>query len=352
MKKNIFILSDNLEYPRNRTFFMVFENVFSVKSLIFKKKIRIRNIFKIFKNAKSIFDAELVFCFWPTHKYFFEILILKILNKKIVIDFFVSNYDLLVLDRRILSRYSFKAWYHYLLEYFLIRVAKLIVFDTEANRDFYLKCFRAKSFKSVVLPISIDLNRYQQTALLGNRSEDFHVLFYGKYIPFQGVDLIVRAAKLLEHDKNIRFTLIGSGQTYQENRFLAQELNLKNITWIDHLPYEKLHSYLQGANLCLGVFGKTDKSERVIPNKVLEAMACYKIVLTAKSIELEKWFKDSEDVVLCEQGNPQDIADKIFYVFKNWDRLQSIGSNARMKVEKYFSTDVLVHKIEKEFSLC
>ncbi len=42
----------------------------------------------------------------------------------------------------------------------------------------------------------------------------FNVLFWGNYIPLQGIKYIILAAKELEKHSDICFTLIGKGQDY------------------------------------------------------------------------------------------------------------------------------------------
>jgi glycosyltransferase involved in cell wall biosynthesis len=62
---------------------------------------------------------------------------------------------------------------------------------------------------------------------------------------------------------------------------LAKELQLTNVDWIDWAAYPQLRDHIAGADVCLGIFATTDKAQRVIPNKVYQALASRRPLITA-----------------------------------------------------------------------
>ncbi len=116
------------------------------------------------------------------------------------------------------------------------------------------------------------------------------VLFWGTFIPLQGVSYIRAAAELLKNEKNIDIRLIG--ETYR-------------------LPHEQLVPLIRTADICLGIFGDTDKTTRVIPNKVYEAIAMRKAVISADTPAIRELFTDRENILLCERANAEMLAEKI-----------------------------------------
>ena len=54
-------------------------------------------------------------------------------------------------------------------------------------------------------------------------------------------------------------------------RDLAAALEVTNIEFIGWQPAEEIARYAAEAHLLLGIFGRTDKAKRVIPNKVVVA---------------------------------------------------------------------------------
>lgn len=153
------------------------------------------------------------------------------------------------------------------------------------------------------------------------------VCFHGKYIPLQGVEYIIRAAHLLK-EEDVTFTLIGNGQTFPMVKKLAEELDLANITFVERVPFEQLPGMLRSQDICLGIFGNTAKAARVIPNKIYEAAALGKVIITADTPAIRELFTDGENIILCRRSDPGDIAKKII-LLKNDSQLRArIGAGA------------------------
>ncbi|HAX25562.1 MAG TPA: glycosyl transferase family 1, partial [Chloroflexi bacterium] len=92
------------------------------------------------------------------------------------------------------------------------------------------------------------------------------------FIPLHGIETVVRAAALLERRSvPARFELVGTGQTYQAARTLANELGAQSIAWTDWIPFDRLGARLRAADVVLGVFDGGAKAARVIPNKVYQS---------------------------------------------------------------------------------
>lgn len=138
------------------------------------------------------------------------------------------------------------------------------------------------------------------------------VLFWGNYIPLQGVDTIVRAAALLHNRRSsVHIDLIGDGQTWPQVQALATTLSIPNVTFFGRQPLVDLPARMRTADVCLGIFGATDKAQRVIPNKLYAAVAMAKPVITADTPAVRELFTNRQDVLLCRSGSPEDLADKI-----------------------------------------
>src|SRR5438445_13086024 len=96
----------------------------------------------------------------------------------------------------------------------------------------------------------------------------FLVTFVGTFIPLQGVPYIIEAAHYLEQYADIKFELIGSGQTYREAQRIAHDFKVKNLSFTGPVSTERVPEKLAEADVCLGIFGDTEKAQRVTPNKV------------------------------------------------------------------------------------
>jgi len=108
---------------------------------------------------------------------------------------------------------------------------------------------------------------------------------------------------------------------------LASKLNIKNINFINPVPYEKLKDYLNEADICLGIFGNTEKAQRVIPNKIYEALAAGKPIITAKSLAAEELFKNYKNILFCNSADFKDLAKKILELKNNQLLRKQIAQN-------------------------
>ncbi|HEV8375941.1 MAG TPA: glycosyltransferase, partial [Candidatus Polarisedimenticolia bacterium] len=122
----------------------------------------------------------------------------------------------------------------------------------------------------------------------------------------------VRAAALLEKSgEACKFKLIGDGAERGRIEALAQQLGVRAMEFLDAQSPEVLAETLRSADVCLGIFGETGKAGRVVPNKVYEAMAAGRPVITGDSPAAREFLKDGEDCLLCERGNPEALAKSI-----------------------------------------
>jgi len=207
----------------------------------------------------------------------------RIMRKKLSFNALISLYDTLVSDRAILKPSTLSAKAVWLLDWLAFHAVDELIIDTQAHKEFLTRAYHLPPEKITVTPVDAEaifkplpVQKSQEEA--GN----FTVLFYGKFIPLQGIDTILHAMKLLEYEPTIRLRLIGTGQLYDAMRRLAQELELTSIDWIEWVPYEQLPECINKADLCLGIFGTSEKAARVVPNKVWQCLRCGKHVITRK----------------------------------------------------------------------
>ncbi len=245
-------------------------------------------------------------------------------RKKIIFDAFTSHYEGYILDRRYFDKNSLRAKYYRFVDKYSCRLADLVLLDTQAHIDFFVKEYDLPVSKfrrifvgtdtDVFYPANLDANQSPSTMLRASRQ--FTVHFHGSYVPLQGISYIIKAAKLLEND-NIKFNLIGRGQTYTHDRKLAESLQAGNINFMDDVAYNKLPKFMNQADIVLGIFGDSPKTQSVIPNKVYEALAMQKPIITADTSAIKELLTDRKNVILCQVADAESLAAKILELKNN-----------------------------------
>ena len=239
--------------------------------------------------------------------------ILTFRRKKIIFDAFISLYDTMVSDRKMLKENSFFSKIVFWLDKLSCWFADTVILDTNAHIDFFHKTFNVPKEKMVRIFASADEDIFYAREI-DKENDKFNVLFIGKYTPLHGIEYIVEAAEILKKSQDIHFTFIGKGQLYPEIRSIVKYNHLDNIEFIDWVEYEKLPDHIGKADVCLGVFSASEKASRVIPNKVFQSMAMGKVVVTARTPGIAEGLRDEDNAILCNPADPIDLSNAIIKV--------------------------------------
>jgi glycosyltransferase involved in cell wall biosynthesis len=232
----------------------------------------------------------------------------KLTQKPVVFDVFDSQYEAYVYDFRDAREGSLKAYYYALLDKFACALADLVVLDTPHHAEFFAQKFRIPWDKLRWVPVGTDTDLFFPRTSERDATR-FHVLFVGSFNYLHGVDTIVRAAFHSKAVSNIAFTLLGRGRAYEEVRQLAASLEVSNIDFMNRVPYQALPEIIASADVVLGVFGDTPKTLLVVPNKVYEALAMGKPLVTGDTPAIQDLLTNGVNALLCPLGDDQKLAE-------------------------------------------
>jgi glycosyltransferase involved in cell wall biosynthesis len=233
----------------------------------------------------------------------------RLLGRPVVFNPLVSLTDTIVEDRALVPAGGLAARLIEQLDQRALRQADIVLVDTYANGSFLEQRFGLDPDRIVVLPVGVDAEVFHRRSAPRPHGGELDVLFYGKFIPLHGIETIIRAARIIEREAgDIRFELVGAGQQYDAMRRLARELGVRDIRWVDWLPYKMLGERLARADVALGIFSGGTKASRVIPNKVHQALACGVPVVTRDSAAIRELLFDRESVVLVPPDDPMALA--------------------------------------------
>ena len=302
------------EYSRNRVLRQgLKENGVEIVDCRSREK-GIRKYYELYNKHKKIkkdgYDVLLVG--FPGH--LAAILARFLTRKKIIFDCFTSLYDSAVYDRKKAGKISLIAGYYWLLDYLSCRLADTVLLDTNAHIDYFVKTFHLPRSKFIRVFVGTD-EKLAARVRERKRSERDRLIihFHGSYIPLQGVEYILEASKLLL-GAPVKFRMIG---TRIKNRFGGGDY--PNVEFLDNVPYAELFDYIADADICLGIFGDTEKAKRVIPNKVFEAIAVGRPVITADTPAIRELLSDNENVILCRLADPKDLVEKVKMLVENYE---------------------------------
>lgn len=328
----------NKEYSRNRILIKgLRENGIKVVECRTAKK-GLRKFTDLIKQHSIIKNSyDVIIVGFPG---FQAVILAKLITRKpVIFDAFVSMYDSMVYDRRLIKPFGVRAVYFWLLDFISMKLADHILFDTNAHIKYVSKMFSLpkEKFSRLFVGVSDDIYRPNPKK---DKSDNFLILFYGTYIPLHGIKYIIEAAKILEPEKQIRFKLIGEGQDKSDIMHLAESLGVKNIEFAGNISRDQLIGEIDMADVCLGIFGNSPKSQNVIPNKVFECVAMQKPVITADTPAIRELFNEN-DLILIPNGDLASLAKAILDTCKNIEKYNDRAVIASKKVRQIAGPAVL-----------
>jgi len=263
----------------------------------------------------------------------------KVFRLPMVIDFFISLHETVVEDRALVAQ---KSLLGRVLKRFDRRAARLathIIADTPEDKEYFASVTGTPQDKWSVVWVGANPNVYVPQPDV--RSDEKIVLFYGTYIPLQGIEHIVRASALLPSQATMM--LIGTGQERERIEAIVAKERLP-VKLVDSVPEEELPDYIAKASVCLGVFGDGAKTARVIPNKVFQCLAMGKAVITGDTPAVQIL---DDAVKVVPVADAPAIARAVGELVDNPEICTQLGRKARGLYEELFNEEVLAGDIRE-----
>lgn len=261
----------------------------------------------------------------------------KLSGGRVVFDPLVSRYETRVMDRGDVVDGSPQSRHNRNIDRISMRLPDLLLSDTAAHARFYSREFGVDGGRIRVLHIGFDDDYFHESP---SRCSDgiFRVLFYGSYLPLHGVDTIVGAAEILA-GVPVSFTLVGGGQTFAEAKNRSSSSGLRNTMFVDYVAPGELESMIAGSDVVLGVFGKTEKTQMIIPNKVFQAMAVGRAVISCGSPAIGELFTDRENIILVPPGDPARLAEAVESLRANAALREKVARNGCSLVRNRYTPE-------------
>jgi glycosyltransferase involved in cell wall biosynthesis len=243
------------------------------------------------------------------------------LGVPLVVDLMISLWDTLAGDRGRVGAVAGRALLA--LDRAAVRAGDLVLADTRASAEFIVARLGAAPDRVAVVPVGAEPERFPARPLPDG---PVRALFYGKLSPLHGVDTLLAAAR---RPGVPPLRLVGDGQL---GPWLDRELRrdpLPGVERVRWVPYECLGEEIAAAAVCLGIFGTSEKAARVVPNKVYQAMAAGRAVVTADTPAAREVLTDGVDALLVPPGDPEALARALRRLAADRSLCARIGAAAR-----------------------
>lgn len=194
------------------------------------------------------------------------------------------------------------------------------------------------------LPKSISLRER-----FGLNYTDKIVMYSGNLGEKQGLEMIILAAKRLQHQKEIKFLIVGNGGAKSRLIELVKDENLNNIVFLPLQPYNDLPLLLATPDIHL-ILQKKEASDLVMPSKltgILASGGCA-LVTALPGTTLYEMIHKYDMGILVDPENLQDFVDKISAALSSDN--SEIKRNARNYAESFLEKSSILKNIEERLN--
>lgn len=174
---------------------------------------------------------------------------------------------------------------------------------------------------------------------LGVDSEDFVILYVGRFDQVKGVDYLLEAVKMIysEHEK-IKLILVGDGNLKDYYYEISEPIR-------DAVVFTGFRSDIPKFMNMADVVVLPSLSEGC-PNVVLEAMACGTPVIASRVGAVPDIIENDRTGVIVEPKDVEGLKWALARLMEDQEFARKMGEQGRKRVEKEFTWDVICRKLE------
>lgn len=275
----------------------------------------------------------------------FDVFLARLLSwwqgKPLVWDIFMSIY-LIAVERGLDKQSPTIVGLLRRIERWACRLPDRLILDTAEYVNWFQRTHGVDPARFRLVPTGSNFSS-SASPVTGTKSlrEKLQIIYAGTFIPNHGVPTIVEAAKLLADDPTIHFRMIGQGPDLALAQQLAAAAQLTNLTFIPWLEQRELLAQLAQADLCLGVFGTTPQSLMTVQNKIYEALALGKPVLSGDGPAVRQALISGEEIYLCARQDAAALAAAIRQLQADPALCQRLATQGQARFQRDYTTAAL-----------
>jgi len=222
---------------------------------------------------------------------------------------------------------------------------------TDELKAMVLDHFDIDPGKILVVPNGVDTNRFDPAKVTPIREhKEFTIGFVGSVIAWCGVDVLIKAVKILRNEIPLKVTVVGDGLAKKEWEEDCMGSGLEDtIKFVGRKPWNQIPSYIGGFDVCYSGQVATHSGKMYhSPLKIYEYLSMGKPVLAAKFQDAANMIQDSVNGFCFESGNVHDLVEKIKVAYQLFKKGDFDAQVIRKPVEESHSWKSRIEYILKE----
>lgn len=268
-------------------------------------------------------------------------------RKKIIYNALSTFYDSMIVSRFGGTRFSFGFAWYYSLDWLAFHSADRVFLECQAQKDLAIRVYKVSPEKLSVHFVGTDDTQFYVDPAVP-KLKQFTVAFRGMFLPEAGADVVLRAAKELEHE-GVQFRIIGRGLLQKDVEDLMRQLKPANVELItERLPIEILRTTMLECHLSLGQLADHPRVHTTIPHKAFESMTMKLPYLTGDNNGVREILTDTVTCFTVPPGDHHALARKIIELRDRPRELERVSENAYRLYKREYTPEILAQKIIEE----
>jgi len=216
---------------------------------------------------------------------------------------------------------------------------------------------RFPEVKTYWLPNGVDLSYYNPSEIEpgywrqkhGFAQGDVLFLYAGIIGIAQGLEVILKAARHLKGQAEVKFVLMGSGPEKQKLEALKKEWSLENVFFLEAVSKSEMPAVLKSVNASIIPLRKLDLFLGAIPSKIFESLAMELPILLGVDGEARELFIEQGHCgYYFEPENAEALVSAILDLTKHPGNFAKFGKNGRAYVSAHFNREQIASDFLKE----
>jgi glycosyltransferase involved in cell wall biosynthesis len=236
----------------------------------------------------------------------------------------------------------------FLLERWWIKRADSLIGLTQAVKDLVAEHFGISLNGAPLVPNPIDIGFFKPLDSGIKHASPTTVLYVGRLEFRKGTHVLMRAIPhVLAAMPATKFVFVGkdSGMKQYLTRKAKESGYSDNISIIEGVPRYRLREFYQNCAIC--VLPSLWENH---PYTCLEAMACAKPVIAAKTGGFPEIIQDRVNGILVEAGSSRGLAGAIISLLSDKDLSENLGRNARKTMEGHYRPEEVAQRTVSVYS--
>ena len=307
------------------------------KNFIKRNFIKLKGAFKEFNHIVKLGRRKELKAVFITTNYFYNILFYWIACKIGGVQSILDNVEYFSNSKENKSRFERIGAYFY-DQYIYDFIDKIVCIS-----DFLVSKAEFKMTKNKILkiPAITEFKKFEIEPI--DIYEESYLLYCGSVSYFEVIEFVISA---FEKSQKSQFLYLIS----KSNDLLIKRINesskKNNIRLFSNISYDKLISLYKQCTVFVIPLRPNINDVARFPHKISEFCASGKPFISNNYGEVDVYFKDKLNALLCNEYSVGKFANKMDEVYENTEKLKSIGRNSFELGELHFSHLAYVDKLK------